>query len=62
MKRISLRGGDVFVSWSPQVRKGLPPSAGFFEGIFYESPSVPLVAAKPPATDSVLSALLASAE
>ncbi|SFE64362.1 hypothetical protein SAMN02787118_102104 [Streptomyces mirabilis] len=57
-----LAGGDVFVSWSPQARKGLPPSAGFFEGIFYESPSVPLAAAKSPATDSVLSALLASAE
>jgi hypothetical protein len=52
----------VFVSWSPRVRKGLPPSAGFLEGIFYESPSVPLAAAKSPATDSVLSALLASAE
>jgi hypothetical protein len=37
-------------------------SAGFFEGIFYESPSVPLAAAKSPVTDSVLSALLASAE
>jgi hypothetical protein len=43
-------------------KKGLPPSAGFFEGIFYESPSVPLVAAKSPATDSVPSVVLASAE
>jgi hypothetical protein len=62
MKRNSLREGDVFVSWSPRVRKGLPPSAGFFEGIFYESPSLPLVAAKSPATDRVPSVVLASAE